>query len=147
MFLLDVIEHLDDDGLALKEAAHVLVPGGVVIVTVPAFMSLWSEHDVLNEHRRRYRRAELGSRLEQAGLRIERLTYFNSRLFPLAAIDRWAHRLTRRPVRAELQVPRRWINDLMRRTFQSEQHRVADPARAPYPFGVSALAVGRWRGE
>jgi SAM-dependent methyltransferase len=147
LFFLDVIEHLDDDVRALREAVRVLAPGGVVIVTVPAFMFLWSEHDVVNQHRRRYRRPQLAALLGAAGLAVERLTYFNFYLFPLATADRLASRLARRRVEAELTVPRPWVNRLMGQTFRSERHRVADPGRGAFPFGLSLLAVGRKLGS
>jgi SAM-dependent methyltransferase len=142
-FFLDVIEHLDEDARALREAIGVLAPGGRVIVTVPAFMFLWSEHDVVNQHRRRYRRPQLAALFRQVGLEIERLTYFNFYLFPLASADRLASRIGRRKVRAELSVPRPWVNRLMAGTFRSERGRVADPGRLAFPFGLSLLAVGR----
>lgn len=50
----DVIEHVEDDALAVSEMRRVCKPGGVMCVTVPAFMFLWSEHDVVNHHFRRY---------------------------------------------------------------------------------------------
>ena len=142
-FFLDVIEHLDDDARALREAMRVLAPGGLVIITVPAFMFLWSEHDVVNQHRRRYRRPHLAALLGEVGLGVERLTYFNFFLFPLATADRLASRLARRRVEAELTVPRPWVNRLMGGTFRSERGRVSDPERGAFPFGLSLLAVGR----
>ena len=145
LFFLDVIEHLDDDARALREGVRVLAPGGVVVVTVPAFMFLWSEHDVVNQHRRRYRRPQLAALLGAAGLAVERLTYFNFYLFPLATADRLASPRAHRRVEAELTVPRPWVNRLMGETFRSERHRVADPARNAFPFGLSLLAVGRKR--
>lgn len=51
----DVIEHVDDDGRAIMEMYRVCKPEGIVYLTVPAFMSLWSDHDVINHHKRRYR--------------------------------------------------------------------------------------------
>jgi SAM-dependent methyltransferase len=146
-FFLDVIEHLDDDARALREALRVLAPGGLVIITVPAFMFLWSEHDVVNQHRRRYRRPQLAALLREVGLGVERLTYFNFFLFPLATADRLASRLAGRRVEAELTVPRPWVNRLMGGTFRSERWRVADPGRGAFPFGLSLLAVGRKPGR
>jgi hypothetical protein len=119
----------------------------VVIITVPAYMFLWSEHDVVNQHRRRYRRPQLAALLGAAGLAVERLTYFNFYLFPLATADRLASRLAGRRLQGELTLPRPWVNRLMGRTFRSERHRVADPDRGAFPFGLSLLAVGRKAGS
>ncbi len=82
---LDVIEHIDDDMPVLKESFRVLKPGGHIIVTVPAFMFLWSHNDVINAHKRRYTAAELELRLKQAGFKLKRLSYNNFFVFPLAA--------------------------------------------------------------
>jgi SAM-dependent methyltransferase len=143
VYFLDVIEHLDDDAGALREALRVLKPGGLIVITVPAFMFLWSEHDVVNQHRRRYRRPQLETLLRGVGLEIERLTYFNFYLFGLASVDRMANRLLKRRVSAELAVPHPLVNRAMGSTFRSERHRVADSTRLPYPFGLSLLAVAR----
>lgn len=82
---LDVVEHLDDDAGCVAELARVCRPGGHVLVHVPAFPFLWSDKDVLNHHRRRYRRAGLRALIEAAGLEVRHLTHFNSTVFPLAA--------------------------------------------------------------
>ena len=140
---LDVLEHLDDDARALGEGVRLLRPGGVVIATVPAFMFLWSEHDVVNHHRRRYRLPQLRSLFLGAGLSIERLTYYNFWLFPLAGVDRLASRLVDRGVPGELRVPPKPVNRLMAAAFRLERERVADASRPPFPFGLSILAVGR----
>jgi SAM-dependent methyltransferase len=77
----DVIEHVEDDRLAVSELMRVCKPGGIVFVTVPAFMSLWSAHDEINLHYRRYRKKGLQALF--SGGRIMRTTYFNTLLFPL----------------------------------------------------------------
>ena len=68
---LDVLEHLDDDAAAAREIFTSLEPGGVLVATVPAYMFLWSSHDVALGHRRRYRRRQLREMLESAGFTIE----------------------------------------------------------------------------
>jgi len=88
---LDVLEHVDDDGAALAEARRVLRSGGCLLVTAPACPWLWSEHDVALGHRRRYRQRDLLAKIEAAGFDVERESYFNTLLFPLAA----AYRLLR----------------------------------------------------
>ncbi len=83
--VLDVIEHCDDDLLALSECQRVLRPGGLLVLTVPAFPWLWSHNDEINRHRRRYTDGELKRKLSQVGTRVRRLAYNNFFIFPLAA--------------------------------------------------------------
>jgi SAM-dependent methyltransferase len=144
VMFLDVIEHLDDDVAALRASRAVLAPAGVVIVTVPAYRFLWSTHDDLNQHRRRYVARELRASLEKAGFRVELLTYFNTFLFPLALGRRFAQRIMRRASYDELAMPPAWLNRVLCRVFASESHLVrrAGP-RGPLPFGLSVAAVGR----
>ena len=82
---LDVIEHVQDDLAALRECARVLAPQGHLLVTVPAFMFLWSQNDVLNAHVRRYTAGELRRKLEASGFKLRRLSYNNFCVFPMAA--------------------------------------------------------------
>jgi SAM-dependent methyltransferase len=84
---MDVIEHLDDDA-ALAEYHRVLRPGGLVLLTVPAYRWLWSAHDDWAAHLRRYTRPQLTAAVERAGFRLRRATYFNSFLVPPAAVLR-----------------------------------------------------------
>jgi SAM-dependent methyltransferase len=81
---MDVVEHLDDDVVALREYFRVLSPGGALLLTVPAYMSMWSEHDEWAAHRRRYRGEQLTAAVEAAGFEVERWTYYNSFLVPPA---------------------------------------------------------------
>jgi len=82
---LDVIEHVQDDLAALRECARVLTPKGYLLVTVPAFMFLWSRNDVLNAHVRRYTAGELRRKLKASGFKVRRLSYNNFCVFPMAA--------------------------------------------------------------
>lgn len=78
----DVIEHVEDDKLAVKEMARVCKPGGSIMVTVPAFMSLWSEHDEINHHYRRYTRTELLNTFKTTSTgSVKFSSYFNTILF------------------------------------------------------------------
>jgi ubiquinone/menaquinone biosynthesis C-methylase UbiE len=83
--LLDTVEHCEDEQAVLEECYRVCAPGGYLVVTVPAFMWLWSHNDVLNDHKRRYTTAELGQKLAQVGFQVQRMTYNNFLVFPLAA--------------------------------------------------------------
>jgi SAM-dependent methyltransferase len=88
IFMLDVLEHLDDDRGMLEGVRERLRPGGRFLFSVPAHPFLWSRHDERNLHRRRYRRAELESKLGEAGLRILKLSYWNMFALPPLALVR-----------------------------------------------------------
>ncbi|RYG60066.1 class I SAM-dependent methyltransferase, partial [bacterium] len=97
--MLDVLEHIPDDGQALNEVARVLKPGGALILTVPAYGHLWSAHDEALHHFRRYEKYQLKARLREAGLRVDKLSFAMSLLPPAAYL--WRHlvlpRLPKRP--------------------------------------------------
>ena len=154
---LDVIEHVDADVELIRHLAGVLKPGGHLVLTVPAFRALWSEHDEVNWHKRRYRAPQLRDLLTTHGLEIERLTYCNTALFaPIFAIrklknlrNRFRGRgLVRRNGHPE-GLPRfesdlgelpRPVNEGLFRLMQAENRLLA---RRDFPFGVSLLAVAR----
>jgi SAM-dependent methyltransferase len=89
---LDVIEHVDDDVALLREARRVLRPGGLIVITVPALPWLWSSHDDVNHHRRRYVRLTLDRSIRSAGLQPRVMSYYNALLLPLAATRKVIHR-------------------------------------------------------
>lgn len=91
----DVLEHIADDARAVREVARVLAPRGIFVFSVPAYQWLWSAHDEALAHRRRYRRKTLRRLLEDAGLRVGWLSYWNTVLFPVAALRRLANRRVR----------------------------------------------------
>ncbi|MCB2409191.1 class I SAM-dependent methyltransferase [Hymenobacter lucidus] len=84
----DVLEHIDDQHQALSEWKRVLRPQGQLMLFVPAFNALWSSHDDVNYHFRRYSVPELKQVVQQAGLRVQRTSYWNSTLFLPAAMVR-----------------------------------------------------------
>ncbi len=89
---LDVIEHTPDDRATLRELRRVTTPGVALLLTVPAYQALWSRHDVVNHHFRRYDRRMLRALAAETGWTIERMTSFNSLLLAPAAVVRLAQR-------------------------------------------------------
>lgn len=80
---LDVLEHIEDDDGALKEWRRVLKDHGRLLITVPAYQWLWSEHDESLHHFRRYTLSELHGKLNKAGFRVQKRTYAIIFSFPL----------------------------------------------------------------
>jgi len=89
----DVVEHCEDDVLAMSELTRVLAPGGRVLLSVPAYQWAWSDHDVRAGHHRRYTRPRLRELVAGAGLRVTRATYAFGAVFPLFLAERMARRL------------------------------------------------------
>ena len=139
VLLLDVIEHVDDDTAALRAARRALAPAGHLVVTVPAYPWLWSSHDVLLGHRRRYTARTLRRALVGTGFRVERLTYFNTLLFPAVVAARFAKRLAG-DTDHDLVLPPAPINRALAGLFAFERHLVS---RVSFPVGSSLLALAR----
>jgi SAM-dependent methyltransferase len=135
--LLDVLEHVDSDGEALESIARRLKPAGRILVTVPAHPWMWSAHDVVNHHRRRYTRRSLRAVIERAGLKVEKMGWFNSLLFPAAAAARLAGRLSGKED-SDDKLPPRPVNALFEAVFRMERYFVG---RVPLPPGVSLFAI------
>jgi ubiquinone/menaquinone biosynthesis C-methylase UbiE len=133
---LDIIEHVPDDLQALRELYRILRPGGSLLVTVPALQMLWSAHDVINGHYRRYTLGELRNRVETAGFEVVTATYFNTLLFPIIAALRWLWRLCPKRTASDFAEVPRLLNALLTEVFSLEKPFVG---RIKLPFGVSAL--------
>ena len=134
---LDVIEHIDDDNSAVAAIASRLKPGGKFIATVPAHQWLWSAHDAVSHHKRRYSKRTLRHLIEGAPLRVEAMGYFNSLLFPIAL----GQRLTSKAMRKEetgLGMPAEPINSVLERIFAAERRLIG---RVPLPPGLSLFAI------
>jgi SAM-dependent methyltransferase len=98
----DVLEHIEDEGKALREWMRVLKPGGQMLVFVPAHSYLWSEHDVVNHHFRRYSRQGLVEALERVGMRTKRSSFWNAAMYLPTAALRLGRRLVSGPTSPEI---------------------------------------------
>ena len=88
VLMMDVLEHVNDDAGLLRDYVSKVSSGTRFFITVPAFEFMWSEHDDFLEHKRRYTLAQLESLVRDAGLGIEKGSYYFGLVFPLAFIDR-----------------------------------------------------------
>lgn len=150
--MFDVLEHLPEDGRALSCLARAMRPGGRLVLTVPAYQSLWSYADVAGGHYRRYSPATLRRVLEAAGYQVEYLTPFMTMLYPLMRLGRaaaaWRNRFRARPLdEMTLNLNEFRVNPLVNAAL-SWLLRLELPlltSGARLPTGTSLLAVARPR--
>jgi SAM-dependent methyltransferase len=136
---LDVICHtaVTDAGAAVAEMARVLKPGGVLVLNLPAYNWLRSGHDVAVHTIRRFTRSHVRRLITDAGLEPERITHWNTLLFPAAAAVRFLHRNRQD---SDLNPPNPIMNRLLTQVLRVERAMVR---RMPLPFGLSVFAVAR----
>ncbi len=140
---LDVLEHVEDDRGALRTAHRLLNDGGKLLLTVPAFPSLWSPLDVMLHHKRRYTPSLLKDVVASAGFSIRHLTYFNTLLFPVALVRRMAARVTHTETMGDLEIPGRAMNTILKKIFELEKPLIP---KISFPFGLSLLCWAEKRG-
>jgi 2-polyprenyl-3-methyl-5-hydroxy-6-metoxy-1,4-benzoquinol methylase len=141
ILMLDVVEHISDPRRVLRRACELLAPGGWLVLTVPAFLALWTRLDDLNHHQTRYTTGTLLPLVREAGLDVVRARYFFQWLFAAKLLVRAIERL-RPGSPAVPQVPRPLVNRLLQRVTRAEQ---AVARTLPFPFGSSLLVVARKR--
>jgi len=138
IFLLDVLEHLENPVSALRHALDFLTPDGLVVITAPAFMALWTNHDVLNEHRIRYTKRSFREVARKAGFHIQEERYFYHWTFPvklgIRIVEKASHARPRPP-----KLPPDLVN---RALFQLSRLEQKTLSALPMPFGSSLLVIG-----
>lgn len=139
---LDLLEHVDDES-ALREMYEALRPGGVLIVTVPAYQFLWSAHDDAVGHLRRYTRGGLRRLVLSAGFELILGAYVMSSILPAAMVVRLAERVVPRPrggPTTNFRKLPRIVNAVLERIVGLGPM----PLRfVPIPFGLSIALVAR----
>ena len=138
ILMLDLLEHLEDPEAALRHARCLLKPNGKLIMTVPAFQSLWTSHDDLNHHFIRYSRSSFSRLAAQAGVQLEQLRYLYHWTCPVKLAIRLREYLFR-TVAAAPRVPGSVMNAICYGVSRFEQLTLS---RWGMPFGSSLLAVG-----
>lgn len=146
----DVIEHIDDDSLVLKNMNAALKPGGFIVITVPASKRLWSEVDESARHKRRYDLAELKGKVETAGFEIKEISYFMTLLYPFIYISRrmismnGIHSIgqaSRSKASSEICI-NHLLNNIFFHIFNAESYILS---RMKLPFGSSLLCIAQKR--
>jgi len=134
ILMMDVLEHIENDRLALKNLQSAVKPGGHLLLTVPAHPRLWTVHDEVHHHFRRYTSKQLYDVIKSSGWVAEYLSPYNSHLFPIAVLERVMIRMTKRK-HTNLQPPGALLNKLLYYAFSAESTRLS--MNRCYPFGLS----------
>jgi len=147
--MMDVLEHIEDDYLALSSLLAAAKPGTVFFLTVPANMALWTQHDVSFGHHRRYDPARL--RRVWQGLPVTELllSHYSARLYPVIRAVRAVSRLRNKALsdnQTDFAIPPAPLNAALHSLFAGESARLLralDGRGSPYEFGSSLVAVIR----
>ncbi|MDE2588585.1 MAG: class I SAM-dependent methyltransferase [Patescibacteria group bacterium] len=139
---LDVIEHIQDEKKVLIEINRILKSDGFVVITVPAFQFLWSEHDVAVSHVRRYDVSSLSKALNDSGFTIVRISYFVSFVFPFVALYRL---LTKSGIKKSNPKPNMtrlpWlVNMILEKIMHLENNIIK---KFNFPFGSSIVCIAK----
>jgi 2-polyprenyl-3-methyl-5-hydroxy-6-metoxy-1,4-benzoquinol methylase len=137
--MLDVLEHLENPIGALRHALDLLAPDGLMIITVPALMALWTNHDVLNHHLTRYTKRSFREVAQQAGFTTQEERYLYHWTCPVKLGVRVLENVVGSEPEAP-KVPPAWANNILFQVSRLEQKTLS---ALPVPFGSSLMVVGR----
>ena len=137
---LDVIEHIEDDKKITHEIYEMLPKNGWLIATVPAYEWMWSHHDEVHMHYRRYNKKRFNDLLKNAGFKIEYSTYFNTFLFLPAFIKRLLDKIKNEKSEKPIDEVPDSLNKLFLRIFSSEKQFLKNIS---FPFGLSLLTIAK----
>lgn len=140
ILMSDVLEHIEQDVEALRSIKKLLKKNGRIILTVPAYQWLYGKHDKFLHHQRRYSAKQLLKAIESSGFVSEKLSYFNTILFPLAVMVRFMDKFGDSQTATGTGVPATFINRALMVLFSAERYFLG---KIDFPFGVSLLCVLR----
>ncbi|MFH0891806.1 MAG: class I SAM-dependent methyltransferase [Candidatus Falkowbacteria bacterium] len=135
----DILEHLRDDRAALKKIYRALPPGGYLFFTVPAYGFLWSGHDLVTGHKRRYARGGVKKMLSEAGFEIPLISYWNSLLLPPVIVYRLAKKASGFAPKTDARPLPRTLNRLLFFVLNLENNFIG----RNIPFGLSIYGAAR----
>jgi ubiquinone/menaquinone biosynthesis C-methylase UbiE len=142
--LLDVLEHVDDENIVLKEIQRIAKPNAVVLITVPALSFLWGNQDIINHHKRRYTIGQINSLMQNHGFLIKKISYYNTILFPVIFAIRTFRRLilfqskSVRDLKSDFEIFNSFGNRLLKNIFSVERYILQ---YFDLPIGVSIICI------
>ena len=134
ILMMDVLEHIEDDAAILRKIKSHLKPKGMLLLSVPAYHFLWSNHDILNMHYRRYNRHSLKKVIEEAKLKTNFMSNWNSTFFPIIAVSR----LILRDTNKELSLKNSFFSKIIYLVLIFENYLVK---KTGLPFGLSIIST------
>lgn len=134
----DVIEHIADDNLALKEMRRIIKDDGKIIITAPCFGVLWNKHDDMNMHYRRYKIKDLRAIIQKNNFEIVESYYFNFLLFIPILFFRKITKIFKLKIRNDISVNNNFFNFIFKIIFFID---IKISKFLKPPFGVSALII------
>jgi SAM-dependent methyltransferase len=148
VLLTDVLEHVPDDFELFSSIFAATRPGTYFLLTVPADLALWSQHDVSFGHYRRYDLERFRRIWDGLPVKAKLTSYYNTRLYPLVKLVRWWNRRQQKAsgrARSDFGLPPAPVNRILETVLATESHRLMgllDAQRAkPYRMGVSLIAL------
>ena len=137
--MFDVLEHIQEDKEALIKIKSYLKESGRLIITVPAYQWLYGHHDEYLHHKRRYSKKELIKAAIHSGYKINRITYFNTILFPIALVVRVYEKIKGKNFeKGSINKQGKWSNEILRYLFEIEKIILK---RANFHYGLSMLCI------
>jgi ubiquinone/menaquinone biosynthesis C-methylase UbiE len=136
----DILEHLDEDTIGIKEIYRTLKNEGKVMMTVPAFKFLWGVQDIAGVHKRRYSKNELLKKIEQVGFKVLRSSYFNFFLFFPIFFSRRLIQILGLKLKSENEINFPLLNFLLKTIFSIEPFILK---YCSFPLGVSIFCVAK----
>jgi ubiquinone/menaquinone biosynthesis C-methylase UbiE len=142
LFALDLIEHISDDTALMKEMHRICRPRGMVMLTVPAYKFLWSEHDEALHHHRRYSADEFRKLIAEAGFEPLKFSYCISFMYLPIVVFRVLQKLIKPKgsPQTHLIVLPKWINSLLIRILKIEARLIR---HVNFPFGISLICLAQ----
>jgi len=136
ILMMDVLEHIEDDLSCLLSMKNHLSDGGMIIASVPAYNFLWSNHDVINMHYRRYTRKSLRKVISESSYTIDYMTNWNMTILPFIALSR----LINKSAKTELHIKNKILFNLLYIILLTENQIFKTLG---LPFGLSIISSFR----
>ncbi|MFH1391980.1 MAG: class I SAM-dependent methyltransferase [Candidatus Diapherotrites archaeon] len=138
----EILEHIKDDAGAIKKAKKIMKKNSRLLLTIPAFKILFSAHDRIGHHYRRYEKKEILKLLKKEGFEIELISYWNFFLFPIIALIKILNEYVLKiHIKSDINTPNKKINFILTRLLKTENWLIKKGVYLP--FGISLICIAK----